>query len=113
MNVVKRRKRVSNIKMITNKFGYGCQNELLIFISNKNIYAQVVDLESGKTLFSASTISKDKKNHRNILSATELGKVLADKCKDKKINKISFNRAEKIFHGVVKALADSFYSNLK
>ena len=38
--------------------------------------------------------------------------MLAQKCSEAKINP-SFNRAEKIFHGVVKELADSFYSNLK
>lgn len=115
MNSVKKKKRISNIKMITSKFGYGCQKEVLVFVSNKNIYAQVIDLSNGKTLFSISTVSKNKnnkQNHRNIVSAVEIGKLLANKCKEQNIDKISFNRAEKIFHGVVKALADSFYSNL-
>lgn len=114
MDSLKRKKRSSNIKMITSKFGYKCRYEVLLFVSGKNIYAQIIDLMNKKTLLSASTLStKDNKNHRNIACGKKLGKVLAEKCNDAKISNISFNRGEKIFHGVVKALADSFYSNLK
>ena len=99
--------------MITSKFGYGCKYEVLLFVSGKNIYAQLIDLMNKKTLFSVSTLSKDNKNHRNIVCGKNLGKMLAEKCNAAKISNISFNRGEKIFHGIVKALADSFYSNLK
>ena len=115
MNVVKRKKRTGAIKKIRAKFGYGCKNEVLLFVSNKNVYAQVNDLLKNKTLFAISTLNlkKDKNlNVKNDKEAEELGKLLAKKCKEAKLNP-SFNRAEKIFHGVVKAVADSFYSNLK
>lgn len=115
MNALRKEKRAGAIKRIRAKFGYGCKNEVLVFVSNKNVYAQVIDLLNGKTLFAVSTLNlkKDKnKNIKNIKVADELGKMLAKKCSEAKINP-SFNRAEKIFHGVVKALADSFYSNLK
>lgn len=115
MREVRRKKRTGAIKKIRAKFGYGCKNEVLIFCSNKNIYAQVIDLLSGKTLFSVSTLNfrgDNKKNVKNVKFGEELGKVLAQKCNEKKL-KPSFNRAEKIFHGVVKSVADSFYSSLK
>lgn len=115
MNEVKRKKRTGAIKRIRAKFGYGCKNEVLIFCSGRNVYAQVNDLLNGKTLFAVSTLNlkKDKnKNVKNIKFGEELGKMLAQKCNEKKI-KPSFNRAEKIFHGVVKSVADSFYSSLK
>ena len=113
MRSLKKQKRNSAIKKVRNKFGYGCKNEVLLFVSNKNIYAQVVDLSSGNTLCSVSTlVFNNKGNSRNIENATRLGMELAKKCNELKIQKPSFNRAEKIFHGVVKALADSFYSNM-
>ena len=114
MREYRRQKRASAIKKIRAKFGYGCQYEVLLFCSNKNVYAQVVDLKSGNTLLGVSTLAlrDGAKNCKNIKKAEELGKILADKCKEKKITKISFNRAEKIFHGVVKSVADSFYGNL-
>lgn len=113
MRSLKKQKRSSAIKKIRDKFGYGCQNEVLLFVSNKNIYAQVVDLSNGNTLCSVSTlVFNNKGNSRNIENAKKLGIELAKKCSELKIQKPSFNRAEKIFHGVVKALADSFYSNI-
>ena len=106
----KAKKRASAIKKIRAKFGRGVVYELLVFCSGKNIYAQIVDLKSGNTKLSMSTCDKnDKKNHRNIATASKLGAEMAKKCKQEKITNVSFNRAEKIFHGVVKALADSFY----
>ena len=83
-----------------------------MFCSSRNVYVQIVDLVNGNTKFTISTCKKgDKKNHRNIKNAEELGKSLASKCKELNIDKVSFNRAEKIFHGVVKAVADGFYQN--
>lgn len=113
MRSLKGQKRSSAIKKIRAKFGYGCKNEVLLFVSNKNIYAQVIDLTNGNTLCAVSTLMFDNKgNSRNIENAKKLGVELAKKCNELKIDRPSFNRAEKIFHGVVKALADSFYSNI-
>ena len=113
MRSVNKQKRNSAIKKIRGKFGYSCQHEVLLFVSNKNIYAQIVDLSNGNTLCAVSTLAfKNKGNSRNIENATKLGIDLAKKCNELKIKQPSFNRAEKIFHGVVKAVADSFYSNI-
>ena len=103
-------KRASAIKKIRAKFGRNVSHEVLVFCSGRNIYAQVVDLKNGNTKFSISTCDKnDKKNHRNIATASKLGSDIAKKCKQENITNVSFNRAEKIFHGVVKAVADGFY----
>ena len=107
---LRRKKRSGAIKRIRSKFGRGVVHEILVFCSGKNIYAQVVNLKDRKTEFAVSTCKKgDKKNHRNVKFGYELGRVLADKCRDNKITNASFNRAEKIFHGVIKAVADGFY----
>lgn len=114
MREVKRKKRTSAIKRIRAKFGYGTKFEVLIFRSNRNIYAQLVDLMSGATKFTVSTLKKgNKKNVSNIESAEKLGEALAERCKKEKIKNPSFNRAERLFHGVVKAVADSFYKKLE
>ena len=106
----KRKKRCSAIKRIRAKFGRGVRYEALLFCSSRNIYAQIIDIKNGKTVFTVSTCKKgDKKNHRNISYATNLGKDVAMRCKNENIKDVSFNRAEKIFHGVVKAFADGFY----
>lgn len=132
MFYVKRKKRSGAIKRIRAKFGRDVKFELLIFCSNRNVYAQIIDLKKGMTKFTVSTLSRDndnshnndnskktykveskKKNYRNINIAHELGVKVAERCKAEKISDVSFNRAEKIFHGVVKAVADGFYENLE
>jgi large subunit ribosomal protein L18 len=110
MLAIRRKKRTSAIKRIRAKFGRHVEHEILVFCSGRNIYAQIINLKSGVTEFSICTCDKnDTKNHRNIKTAAELGKKLSVECKKRKINNVSFNRAEKIFHGVVKAVADGFY----
>ena len=107
-------KRSSAIKKIRAKFGRNVGYELLVFCSNRNIYLQIIDLRSGLTKISVSTLDKgNKHNNCNVLCGRELGCALADKCKQNGIYSVSFNRADKIFHGVVKAVADGFYDKLK
>lgn len=83
--------------------------KLLVFRSNKFLYAQVMDV-NGKAIVSLSSISKelkDKKLGKNINSAKVLGKEIAKKLKEKKIENISFDRNGMKYHGRIKALADS------
>ncbi len=78
---------------------------LCIFKSLSNMYAQLVDDVSGKTIISVSTLGEVKgKSGKD--AAFEVGKMLATKAKDKKIEKIVFDRSGYIYHGRVKAVAD-------
>ncbi len=78
---------------------------LCIFKSLSNMYAQLVDDVSGKTIVSVSTLGEVKgKSGKD--AAFEVGKMLATKAKDKKIEKIVFDRSGYIYHGRVKAVAD-------
>lgn len=78
---------------------------LCIFKSLSNMYAQLVDDVSGKTIVSVSTLGEIKgKSGKD--AAFEVGKMLATKAKDKKIEKIVFDRSGYIYHGRVKAVAD-------
>ncbi len=82
---------------------------LVVFRSLLHIYAQVIDDTTGKTLVSASSLDKDfpsEKKGSNIEGAKTVGKMIAEKAKDKSITKVVFDRGGYIYHGRVKALAD-------
>jgi large subunit ribosomal protein L18 len=84
--------------------------------SLKNLYAQVVDDQSGRTLYSFSTRDKDfvqaeKTAKGKTAAAALLGQVYAPILKQKGIQKIAFDRAGYQYHGRVKAFADSLRQN--
>jgi len=83
---------------------------LAVHFSGKNIYAQVIDDEVGKTLASANTTEKDiraKAPHANVETAVKIGKLVAERAKAKNVVKVVFDRGGFIYHGKVKALADA------
>lgn len=81
---------------------------LAIFRSNKAIYAQVIDDDAGKTLFSLATSSKDLKGKvtNTKEGAQALGEAVAKRAATSKIEKVVFDRAGYLYHGKVKAFAD-------
>lgn len=82
---------------------------IVVFKSNKYLYAQIVDAEN-RVLGCVSSISKDLKNKKlgkNIASAEIVGLALAEKIKDLKVQKVVFDRNGYKYHGKVKALADA------
>ena len=78
---------------------------LLVFRSNRNIYAGLFDEKAGKTIISVSSKKIDK-NIKPLEKAKELGEIMADKAKKLKINSIVFDRRKYKYHGQVKALAE-------
>jgi len=83
---------------------------LCVHFSNQHIYAQCIDDVAGSTLLYVSTLSKDLKEDGlkpNIEGAEKLGKLVAEKAKDKKIEAVVFDRAGRIYHGCVKAFANA------
>jgi len=83
---------------------------LAVHFSGKNIYAQVIDDEAGRTLASASTTEKDlrgKTPRANVETAVKVGKIVAERATAKSIRKVVFDRGGFIYHGKVKALADA------
>ncbi len=79
-----------------------------VFRSNKEIYAQLVDDLSGKTLMAVSSRDKEiaGKKGPKIEIAQAVGKKVAEKAKAAGIEKVSFDRNGYLYHGRVKALAD-------
>ena len=85
---------------------------LVIFKSNKHIYGQLIDDNTQKTLFSSSTNDKDLAKDLSLIStkiekSKIVGHSLAKKIKNKKIDKIIYDRNGYRYHGRVKALAEA------
>jgi large subunit ribosomal protein L18 len=82
---------------------------LSVFRSNSQIYAQIIDDVTGKTLCSASSLDKELKlaNGSNVAAATEVGTLVAKRALALNIETVVFDRGGYLFHGRVKALADA------
>jgi large subunit ribosomal protein L18 len=80
---------------------------LAVFRSGKHIYAQAIDDAAGHTLAAASTCEKEIGYGGNIKGATEVGKLIAERCRGKGIDNVVFVRGGFKYHGRIKALADA------
>jgi large subunit ribosomal protein L18 len=81
---------------------------LAVFRSVAHIYAQVIDDTEGKTIVSASSVDKGgKTNGGNVAAAKSIGKLVAERARDKGIKSVVFDRGGYQYHGRIKALADA------
>ena len=93
---------------------------LAVFRSVAHIYAQVIDDNQGRTLVAASSLDKAgaakpakgakgkaKSSGGNVAAAKAIGKLVAERAKEKGIKKVVFDRGGYLYHGRVKALADA------
>ncbi len=84
---------------------------LTVHRSNGHIYAQITSPEGDKVIASASSLEKDVraqlKNGGNRKAAELIGQRIAQKAKEKGIEKVAFDRAGYRYHGRVKALAEA------
>lgn len=110
MALHKLQRRVRIKRSIRNRIsGTAEQPRLSVFRSNKQIYAQLIDDISGKTLVSASSKEKDaaKGNTNKKDQAKLVGQLLAKKSLDAKIDQVKFDRNGYLYHGRIKSLADA------
>jgi len=107
----KKRHRVLRKKLV----GSAERPRLCIFRSGKNLYAQLIDDIKGLTLFSVSTNDKTIRAKvrygGNVKAAVFLGEAFAKGAKEKGFAKITFDRAGYLFHGRVRAFAESARKN--
>ena len=81
---------------------------LAIYRSVAHIYAQVIDDTGGTTLVSASSVDKaTRANGGNVAAAKVIGKLVAERAREKGIKQVVFDRGGYRYHGRVKALADA------
>jgi large subunit ribosomal protein L18 len=79
---------------------------LAVFRSNRGIFAQLVDDESGRTIAGASWLALKSFKGSKTEQATAVGKALAEVAKQKGIEAVVFDRGGYLYHGRVKALAE-------
>ncbi len=84
-----------------------------VFRSNKQIYAQIVDDKTGKTILAASSKEKEIADQKvnKIDQAKLVGKSIAGKAKDKGIETVVFDRNGYLYHGRIKSLAEAAREN--
>lgn len=78
-----------------------------MFVSNKHIYAQIIDDVKGHTLVMAKDKDLEENGAINLDTAGKVGALLAQRAKEKKIKKVVFDRGKYTYHGRVKALAEA------
>ena len=91
--------------------GTSARPRLAVYRSLKHFHVQLIDDVAGLTLLGVSTQDADikgkAKNMANTEGAKLVGALVAKRAKDKKIESVVFDRGGVIYHGVVKALAES------
>jgi large subunit ribosomal protein L18 len=95
--------------------GSSCRPRLCVHFSGKHIYAQVIDDSEGVTIVSASTTEKSVRlsgvKGSSSSSASQIGKLVADRAIAREVVSVVFDRGGFRFHGKVKALADAARAN--
>jgi large subunit ribosomal protein L18 len=89
--------------------GSTARPRLAVFRSVKHIYAQIIDDEKGATLCAASSVEKGAGvgNGGNMDAAKQIGKLIAERAKEKGISQVVFDRGGYLYHGRVKSLAEA------
>ena len=89
----------------------GERKRLSVFRSSKHIYAQLIDDDEGATLVSASSLEKDAlgelKSGASVAAAKAVGKLIAERARQKGVKDVIFDRGSYLYHGRIKALADA------
>ena len=77
-----------------------------VFRSNRGIFAQLIDDDAGRTLASVAWTEAELRSLPRMEQAAQAGRVLAQRAKEKGIERAVFDRGGYQYHGRVKALAD-------
>lgn len=85
---------------------------MAVFRSSRHIYAQIIDDERGITIAAASSLIPEIRNKAGDLEdkksvAKEVGRIIAQRAKEKGVNVVAFDRGGHLYHGRVSALADA------
>ena len=107
-NKIRKRKHIRVRKKIS---GTATAPRLNVFRSSKHIYAQIIDDVAGNTLVAASTLDEAIKGKikygGNKEAAKEVGKLVAERAKEKGVTSVVFDRGGFLYHGRIKDLADA------
>jgi large subunit ribosomal protein L18 len=106
----KRRQWRARSRRSTKNLGRPDRPMVMVYRTSKHIYAQILDVESGRTLGAVSSRSKSVVSDGgtgNIDAAKKVGTALAALAREKQIESVVFNRNGFLYHGRVKALAEA------
>jgi len=99
---LKRRRRVR--AKIT---GTADRPRISVFRSNRGVFAQLIDDESGRTLAAVNWTEDDLKSLKRMEQAKKAGELLAERAKAAGVEKVAFDRSGYRYHGRIKALAEA------
>jgi len=106
-SLLSRRKRITRIRKKIS--GDAFRPRLRVFRSNAHFYAQIIDDQGGRTLLSGSTSEKGFQgtdHETKAQSAKRLGLVIAQRAKDRGIEKVVFDRGGYLYHGRVQSFSE-------
>lgn len=110
MSTTKHNRRLTIKRRIRKKIsGSNDRPRLSVFRSNKQFYAQLIDDNTGATLLAVSSLDKSIADNKVKKSeqAELVGKLTAEKAKEKGVETVVFDRNGYLYHGRVKAFADA------
>lgn len=99
---------------VVRQLGRSARPRLTVFRSARHIYAQLVDPASGRTLGAVSSRSREiaaAGATGNLETAARVGRAIAELAREKQIESVVFNRNGFLYHGRVKALAETAREN--
>ncbi len=103
------RRRIRRYRIRNKVVGSAVRPRLSVFRSSAHIYAQIIDDTTGATLVQASSRDDVKslvEAKGKVGVSAAVGKLLAQRAKDKGVELVAFDRGGYLYHGRVKALAD-------
>ncbi len=107
----KRRRHQARKARVVRRIAGSGRPRMTVFRSHKHIYAQLVDGETGCTLLTVSTLSKDLRegpaSAGKVEAARRVGRAIAGLARARQIDAVVFNRNGFLYHGRVKALAEA------
>ncbi|MDD9854505.1 MAG: 50S ribosomal protein L18 [Deltaproteobacteria bacterium] len=99
---------------VVRQLGRSARPRLTVYRSARHIYAQLVDPASGRTLGAVSSRSREiaaAGATGNLEAAARVGRAIAELAREKQIESVVFNRNGFLYHGRVKALAETAREN--
>ena len=104
----KRHKHAQRKRRVRKKLlGTAARPRLTVFKSNRNISVQAIDDVTGTTLASVSTLEKEMSGiSRSVEGGKVVGRKIAERLNELKVNSVIFDRNGYRYHGIVKAVAE-------
>lgn len=106
---IKQKNRIARHKRVRARImGTKERPRVSVFKSNRHMFVQFIDDNTGKTVLSSKILShkKSKTKAAKADKASEIGKILSEKAKESGIKEVVFDRGGYKYHGRVKALAE-------